>query len=1443
MNRRLVLAVVALCATAMIVGSVPGERADAQSYQRISGEGSSWSANAIDAMRVNVRQFGITVDYNPSGSSAGRKNFLNGTVDFAASDIPFQFEPEDGSAPENPAPGSYAYIPVTAGGTAFMYNLTINGQRVTNLRLSGENIAKIFTGVITQWNDPALVADNPGLTMPARAIVPVVRSDGSGSTAQFSLWMIAQHRGIWEAYCAKTGRANKCGSTSFYPTSGNMIAQGGDLGVAGYVSQGFAEGAIGYVNYSYALGVQFPVAKVLNAAGYYTEPTPENVAVSLLQAKINTNEANPATYLTQDLSGVYTDTDPRNYQLSSYSYFILPTKVGGQFNEAKGRTLAEFTYYAMCQAQQQSASLGYSPMPVNLVTASFDQIAKIPGAELQNINVQSCNNPTFSPSGENVLARERSPAPGVRPPGPGTVRDGHGRSEGSRDSGCPACCGRRGGRRDGWSHDGWRDHGWRHHGWRHHGWSHDGWSHHGWSHHGWSHDGWRYHRGGHRCSADGDGWRHGHGDRPHRDRRRHGRARRIGRDPGRLELRPRHRSLRSGRGRATVGRCRRRGAERRCHGRRDRADHARPGLGLGRPGDPDGDRGAADPRSGLRARLLLAQDGDSWHPADAVGLRSASRTIAAAGVGVMLDSVRGWAMALVAVLLGAVIMGTTTSAADSLAGSAGTDTSLPLTDSAVTVSGRGQFADLKITVNQTKNLTNQAVSITWEGGDPTREGPGRFAANFLQIFQCWGDDDGSISGAPGPPPEQCAMGAAGGVYEGVPTAAYPAGFAISRIVSKTGWDNFDSNPGVLDPRTSQSWMPFRSVDDTEIGVHTDPTFRPFVVGGNFWLNPFFNIVTTNEIAAAATGPDGRGAELFEVSTGLENSGLGCGQRVQAVSGQEPRVPQCWIVIVPRGVPGDENVDTPFGGTRADQFGVYTSPLAPQAWSNRIAVPIEFNPVESPCSLADVERRIAGNELALAAVASWQPALCAGGGLPPYSYAPTGDVVARRQLTSPTLGSPGMVVVQRPVPVDQTDPSNPIVYAPLSASGLVIGFNIERNPQVNAPAEARALAGVRVADLNLTPRIVAKLLTQSYGQQITILEPPDYDFVGTNPTNLFLDPDFLRFNEEFTQLQTFEGRNASGLVLPGTNSDAAIQVWEWILADPEARSWLEGNADEWGMQVNPRYNITRQGNPAGIPFASPPPDSFPKADPYCYQAPPLSNSVVPPLLCGTDWMPYVRGFAEAAQVTRKAFDGARIAQDAFAIAPSEVWRRGIPQFIGRKSILSMTDTASADRYGIQMARLSQAGDNGANRTFIAPDADGIANGIASMKPRSEPTVREPAVDDLDSAAYPLAVINYAAVAPLAIDDQARAEYAAFLEYAAGDGQVPGFDVGQLPVGYQPLPDELIQQARAAAVSVRELQPTTPPTTTPPTTPPATTIPAEPVAPPSSPSQDVVDPPAV
>lgn len=395
---------------ALLAGPLAAPAA-ADTYTPIAGAGSTWAENAVDEWRRAVNQYGMRISYAGTGSSDGRRQFLSGTVDFAVSDIPFQTHPTDGSAAERPGSGSYAYMPIVAGGTVFMYHLTVNGKRVTNLRLSGAVVTKIFTGAIKTWDDPVIKADNPGLQLPHRTIVPVVRSDGSGSTAQFTMWMAAQHKSLWNAYCAKVGRSGACGQTSYYPTVSGMIAQSGDLGVAGYIAQNYGEGAIGYVNYSYALNAHYPVAKVLNHAGYYTEPTPKNVAVSLLKAKINTNKSS-ADYLTQQLNGVYNDTDKRNYPLSSYSYMILPLKVQGTFTKDKGKTLGAFSYYFMCQGQQQAPSLGYSPLPINLVKAGFDQIRRIPGVRAQNINIKNCNNPTFTTDGHNKLA-ETAPYPSL----------------------------------------------------------------------------------------------------------------------------------------------------------------------------------------------------------------------------------------------------------------------------------------------------------------------------------------------------------------------------------------------------------------------------------------------------------------------------------------------------------------------------------------------------------------------------------------------------------------------------------------------------------------------------------------------------------------------------------------------------------------------------------------------------------------------------------------------------------------------------------------------------------------------------------------------------------------------------------------------------------------------------------------------------------------------
>jgi phosphate transport system substrate-binding protein len=127
--------------------------AQAETYFPITGSGSTWSQNALDQWRRNVySNYGITVNYTGVGSSAGRRDFISKTVDFAVSEIPFQSKPEDGSQPEEPL-SKYAYMPIVAGGTSFMYNLKIGGKRVTNLRLSGENVTKIFSGVIVNWND------------------------------------------------------------------------------------------------------------------------------------------------------------------------------------------------------------------------------------------------------------------------------------------------------------------------------------------------------------------------------------------------------------------------------------------------------------------------------------------------------------------------------------------------------------------------------------------------------------------------------------------------------------------------------------------------------------------------------------------------------------------------------------------------------------------------------------------------------------------------------------------------------------------------------------------------------------------------------------------------------------------------------------------------------------------------------------------------------------------------------------------------------------------------------------------------------------------------------------------------------------------------------------------------------------------------------------------
>ena len=248
------------------------------------------------------------------------------------------------------------------------------GKRVRDLRLSGPTLAKIFTGAITRWSDKAITKDY-GKALPDIPIIPVVRSDGAGASAQFALYMRSQANSIYCPFIRSKLHlgGSDCPSVSFYPAFGNSKAQVGSNGVANYVSASYGAGSIGYVEYAYAKRVDFPVVSLLNKAGYFSQPTAANVAVALTKAKINSN-------LTQNLESVYTNPDPRTYPMSSYSYMVVPTSTDRPFNADKGKTLSTFINYFLCAGQKKADILGYSPLPKNLVLAGFDQVKRIPGA-------------------------------------------------------------------------------------------------------------------------------------------------------------------------------------------------------------------------------------------------------------------------------------------------------------------------------------------------------------------------------------------------------------------------------------------------------------------------------------------------------------------------------------------------------------------------------------------------------------------------------------------------------------------------------------------------------------------------------------------------------------------------------------------------------------------------------------------------------------------------------------------------------------------------------------------------------------------------------------------------------------------------------------------------------------------------------------------------------
>ncbi|MEW2396997.1 hypothetical protein [Streptomyces sp. NPDC046862] len=678
--------------------------------------------------------------------------------------------------------------------------------------------------------------------------------------------------------------------------------------------------------------------------------------------------------------------------------------------------------------------------------------------------------------------------------------------------------------------------------------------------------------------------------------------------------------------------------------------------------------------------------------------------------------------------------------------------------SAVTVSGKGPYADLKLTVSQTRNLVDQVVRISWKGAAPTVSDT-TYAADYLQIMQCWGDS------GDGPDPEQCQFGGSSALGAGAGSQAAGAYTNTRQLTYGTLKD-----PGQQLPPASGSgisYVPFRSV--------TGDVSKK----GNW--NEFYDVNTTNEVPYARTGPDGTGEVYFETQTGLEAPGLGCGEVPAGASGATSGR-TCWLVVVPRGE--SEVDDTSY--TSQPSGLLQSSPLSASNWKHRLVLPLNFEPMGSFCPIGADERGTLGNEIAAEAITRWQPALCQSANKTIYGYAQVTDDTARAKLVS---GSPGMVFLGRPATGDQIPPGQRPVYAPLALSGLTIGFFVESQAGFGAPAAVRARDGRRLTSLDLTPRLVAKLLTESYQDGNSRFAQS----TGTNPFNLARDPEFLKYNPAYKDLD-FLG-NLGDVLVPEPLSDAAWELWSWVKSDPAAREFLSGTPDNEGrygdqgfsgMKVNPHYK--------GLAL---PREEFPKSDPFCQE---FADHPDHPL-CIQDKHPYATDLHAAARAAARGDTLARTSWDNTATPPG--YKKDPPQPTGKRAVLALTDTATAARYGLVTVRLQ----NAAGR-FVAPDSRGLLAGQAAMKPSGVSGVTIPDPATKSPSAYPLTLLTYAATVPEKLTKQEGGDYAALLRYAAGSGQRPGVSEGTLPEGYAPLPAGLRTRTRDAAQAIASRAGTSP-----------------------------------
>ncbi len=283
----------------------------------------------------------VKINYQSIGSGGGIRQFSEGTVDFGATDGPMTPEQLRASKMQ-----PVHHFPMTLGAVVPAYNLPVNG-----LRFSGPVLAGIFMGKITKWNDAHIAADNPGTDLPDRAITVVHRSDGSGTTFVWTDYLSK----VSPEWLEKAGRANSV----TWPIG---LGGKGNEGVSGTIKA--VPGSIGYIELVYAIQNKINYGAVKNAAGDYVTASIGGVSAAAASAKV------PADYRVS----ITNAPGKESYPISSFTWLLVTPKMA---DAGKKSTLKAYLQWAVTDGQKLSESLGYAPLPAEVVARLQKDIAKL----------------------------------------------------------------------------------------------------------------------------------------------------------------------------------------------------------------------------------------------------------------------------------------------------------------------------------------------------------------------------------------------------------------------------------------------------------------------------------------------------------------------------------------------------------------------------------------------------------------------------------------------------------------------------------------------------------------------------------------------------------------------------------------------------------------------------------------------------------------------------------------------------------------------------------------------------------------------------------------------------------------------------------------------------------------------------------------------------------